>query len=261
MRSQRGRGRGGGRGPKSTHTGPALPFKIRKELDVDGSPVSRAPKQRGSIFHVSQRKERRRAARHGPKAALQQRTGEKSMRTPQESIPETPDAMRLGRQGRPADGGFMREPRPATKRHAGKPAGRVAASKKTRFSELLDADTLKARPVSPPHHESPTMANSSRTVILENSAGTSDNHLYAFVRAPAQTPSLQRWLSSGSWPRSSASRARQRRSKRVTACRSRFMMTQEVPTFECYPMYFNMLPLSALINMCVQYAEFRCMPG
>ena len=152
MRSQRGRGRGGGRGSKSSRPGPALPFKIRKELDVDGAAGSRAPKQRGSMFHVSQRKERRRAARHGAKAAApHQLAGDMVRRVPQEGVPGRPDAMHPGRSGHPTDVAVQREPRPAAKRPAAKVAGRAAASKKTRFAELLDADALKACRMCPLH--------------------------------------------------------------------------------------------------------------
>lgn len=62
MQNSRGRGKGRGRGRGKSSDGPALPFKLRKELEISGA-ESGQQKVRGSMFKVSQRKEQRKAAR------------------------------------------------------------------------------------------------------------------------------------------------------------------------------------------------------
>lgn len=86
MRNQRGRGRG--RGGRSSH-GPSLPFKITKELDIDSGAVQK-PRNGGSMFRVSQRKEQRKAARHKGKAQQKikafSKTIRDSQRTPHDAL-------------------------------------------------------------------------------------------------------------------------------------------------------------------------------
>jgi hypothetical protein len=137
MRSQRGRGRGAG----SASTGPALPFKIRQELDLQQAGGSRTPKQRGSMFRVSQRKEQRKAARQKGRGAVPQLSRERGrgLGAPQ----RTQKTNEVPGRSQPEDRAAAVEDRPAMKRPAARPAERAPASKKTRFQELLGADAVQ----------------------------------------------------------------------------------------------------------------------